>query len=205
MTPKRSPSTKGKRYPSRALSPDEVRLLIKRIPDRRPTGKRNKALFYLMYAGGIRISEALALKVSDIDMKTGIVFIGHGKGDKKRNVAVNDSALNLIEKWIKVRRSLGIKKGPLFCSHTKGRMGRPLASQYVREALKRAATRAGLEGRVTPHAFRHGWAVAAMRGNVALNIIQKQLGHSSLATTTRYLDHISDDDLKKAAGVIEEL
>lgn len=205
MTPKRSTSTKGRRYASRALSPDEVRLLIKRIPDRRPTGKRNRALFYLMYAGGIRISEALALKVSDIDMKTGIVFIENGKGDKKRNVAVNESALNLIEKWVKCRRKLNIKKGPLFCSHTKGCMGKPLASQYVRIALKRAATRAGLDGRVTPHAFRHGWAVAAMRGAVPLNTIQKQLGHSSLETTARYLDHINDDDLRKASGVIEEL
>jgi site-specific recombinase XerD len=102
---------------------------------------RNAALLAVMYRGGLRSGEALALYPKDVDRKAGTVRVLHGKGDHSRVVGLDPGAFALVERWLDRRKALGIKRtAPLFC--TLG--GSPLDASYVRHAVKRLAKRAGI-------------------------------------------------------------
>ena len=185
----------GQRFPPEVLDGDEVRALIKAASGRAPTGIRNRALLAVLYRGGLRVSEALALEPKDVDRKHGTVRILHGKGDRARTVGLDAGAFALVERWLEKRKALGIKRSaPLFCTLD----GRPVDSSYVRHALKRLAAKAGIEKRVHPHGLRHTHAAELAREGVAMNVIQAQLGHSSLATTSRYLAHVAPQHVVEA-------
>jgi site-specific recombinase XerD len=98
----------------------------------------------------------------------------------------------IVSRWIETRHSLGIDgHAPLFCTLH----GRPLQPSYVRTVLPRLARKAGIEKRVHPHGLRHTHAFELMMEGVPVPIIQRQLGHGSLATTQRYLDHLAPKEL----------
>jgi site-specific recombinase XerD len=114
----------------------------------------------------------------------------HGKIDRDRVVGLDDGAMALINRWLDVRRQRGINgRGAkrLFCTLDGG----PVSGAYVRAMLKRMARRAGIEKRVHPHGLRHTGAAELRSEGVDIGIISKQLGHKSIATTARYLDHIA--------------
>lgn len=179
---------KGTKYPPELLTADEARAIIRACSRRAPTGIRNAALFTLMYRGGLRIGEALALRPKDVDAKAGTVTILHGKGDRRRVVGLDDGAFAVLQRWLDRRQALGLNgRQPTFCTLR----GDPLDDSYVRHALRRAAARAGVEKRVHPHGLRHSHAAELMAEGVPANVIQDQLGHSSLATTDVYLRHIA--------------
>ena len=155
---------KGKTYPPEVLTPDEVREILATCSRRAPTGVRDRALITVMYRCGLRVSEALDLRPSDIDMKRGIVHVRDGKGHKARSVGIGDGALAVIELWLITRRSLGLAHNgtPLFCTLKGG----PVSDDAVRNMLRRRAARAGIEKRVHPHALRHSYAFElAEKGN----------------------------------------
>jgi site-specific recombinase XerD len=182
---------KGRTYPAELLTADEATRLIRSCSKRAPSGIRNAALIAVLYRSGLRIGEALALHPKDIDAEAGTITILHGKGDKRRVVPIDDGALALLERWIDRRRVLGLNgRQPLFCTLK----GEPLDDSYVRKAMRRAADRAGIEKRVHPHQLRHTHAAELMREGVPANVIQAQLGHSSLATTDVYLRHIAPQE-----------
>ncbi len=182
------PANAGKKLPPEPLTPDEARTLLRACSRRAPTGVRNAALLAVLYRGGLRVSEALALEPKDVDRKHGTVRVLHGKGDRARTVGLDAGAFALVERWLEKRKALGIKRSaPLFCTLD----GRPVDSSYVRHAVKRLAARAGIEKRVHPHGLRHTHAAELAREGVPMNVIQAQLGHSSLATTSRYLAHVA--------------
>jgi site-specific recombinase XerD len=187
----------GQTMPVEILTPDEVRALIRAASKRAPTGIRNRALIVTMYRGGLRLSEALALMPKDIDTKAGTVRVLRGKGKKARTVGLDPGATAVLDRWLDKRAKLGLTgRQPLFCSITKGApFGRPLYPQYVRQALNRLAERAGIEKRVHPHGLRHAHAAELAAEGVPVNVVQRQLGHASLAVTSRYLDHIASADL----------
>jgi site-specific recombinase XerD len=115
----------------------------------------------------------------------------HGKGDRRRVVGLDDGAMAILARWLDRRKALGLNgRQPVFCTLK----GEPLDDSYVRHALRRAAARAGVEKRVHPHGLRHTHAAELMAEGVPANVIQQQLGHSSLATTSVYLDHIAPAD-----------
>jgi site-specific recombinase XerD len=179
----------GRRFPAEILTPDEVRALIKACSNRAPTGIRNRALLVMMYRGGLRISEALALRPKDIDPEEGTVVILHGKGDRRRTVALDPGAFAVIARWLDRRERLGFTgRHPLFCTLD----GREVQSSYVRQLLPRLAKKAGIEKRVHAHGLRHTYAyeLAVSEGR-PLPMIQAALGHTSLATTDRYVSHIA--------------
>ena len=114
----------------------------------------------------------------------------HGKGDRQRIVGMDDAAFALLELWLERRRKLGLARRPaVFCTLK----GKPLSASYVRHLLPRLARRAELppDKRVHAHALRHTHAYELLAEGVRLDVISGQLGHSSLATTHRYLNHIA--------------
>ncbi len=191
----RQPSNLGQKLPPEPLTPDEAKALLRACSRRAPTGARNAALLAVLYRGGLRSGEALDLYPKDIDRKEGTLRILHGKGDRSRLVGLDAGAFALIERWLGKRKKLGIKRtAPLFCTLD----GQPLDPSYVRHAVKRLATKAGIEKRVHPHGLRHTHAAELAREGVPMNVIQAQLGHSSLATTSRYLAHVAPQHVVEA-------
>jgi len=184
----RTPANKGRSYPAEILTSDEALALIRAASNRAPTGIRNRALIAVLYRGGLRLGEALALKPKDIDPDQGTVTVLHGKGDRRRTVGLDPGAMAILMRWVDRRDGLGVpRSAPLFCTLE----GRPLKPSYVRTMLPRLAARAGIDKRVHPHGLRHTHAYEVMMEGVPVPVIQQQLGHTSLATTSRYLDHIA--------------
>jgi integrase/recombinase XerD len=181
----------SKRLPAQPLTPDDVRGLIRACSRRAPTGIRNAALIATLARSGLRISEALALRPSDVNLKAGTLFVGRGKGDKTRTVPfVADDAVALLGRWLERRTRLGINgRAPVFCTLDGG----PMQTSYIRALLPRLGKRAGIEGRrVHAHALRHTLATElAQSGAVPLPEIAAQLGHASVATTNAYLAKIA--------------
>jgi len=181
-------SNKGRRFPAELLSSEEVRALLRACSSRAPTGIRNRALIAVLYRGGLRISEALALHTKDVDQAAGTVTVLHGKGDQRRTVGMDPAAFGLLERWLDKRRTLGLSgRRPIFCTLE----GRAIDSSYVRRLLPRLAARAGVEKRVHAHGLRHAHAAELAAEGLPVNVVQQQLGHGSLATTDRYLRHIA--------------
>jgi site-specific recombinase XerD len=186
--PRRVPANRGRRYPAEVLTSEEVRGLIRAASGRAPSGIRNRALLAVMYRAGLRVAEALALFPKDVDAAAGTVRVLHGKGDMARTVALDPEAFALLERWLDRRVQLGHNgRAPLFCTLDGG----PLLTGYVRALLPRLARRAGIEKRVHAHGLRHSFAAGLAQEGVPMNVIQAALGHSSLATTSRYLAHVA--------------
>nr|MDQ2897872.1 tyrosine-type recombinase/integrase [Actinomycetota bacterium] len=188
----RTPSNAGRRLPPEILTAEEVRALIRACSASAPTGVRNRALLVVLYRGGLRISEALALRPKDLDAAAGSVTVLHGKGDKRRTIGLDAGAFAMLERWLAIRAAHGMTgRPPIFCTLD----GRPLDSSYVRHLLPRLAARAGIEKRVHAHGLRHTHAAELAAERTPANVIQAQLGHQSLSTTGRYLRHIAPQDL----------
>lgn len=180
----RTPGNAGKRYPAEVLSREEVRLLMAACSRRAPTGLRNRAAVGVLYRTGLRVSELLALKTKDIDRKASTLRVLRGKGKKARTVGIDAGAVALLDEWLTVRASRGIKgSAPIICTLRGG----PVSPEYMRQMLKRMAKRAGIDRRVHPHMLRHSFAVELVGEGVPMPIIQRLLGHSSLSTTATYL------------------
>jgi integrase/recombinase XerD len=193
------PANKGKRLPGEVLMAQEVRALV-RACGRSASGVRNAALVAVMFGAALRVSEALALRLSDLDLELGTVRVRRGKGDKSRTVALDPGAQGYLERWLAKRAALGLNgRQPVFCTITRGpqrqQFGEALDPSYVRRLLPRLAGRAGLERRVHPHALRHSLASALAHEGKSLPAISAQLGHSSTAVTDRYLRKIAPTEL----------
>lgn len=193
---------KKRTLPAETLTRDEAVALFDACSRRGPAGIRNKALLATMYSSGLRVAEALSLRPYHVNFDTREIRVLNGKGGRSRTVPViGYDCVSLIQRWLDVRRGMGINgKNYLFCTITdspeKGmKKGSPLGTDYVRRMIKRMGERAEIEHRVHPHQLRHSFADELRRKGVSMPVIQKILGHSSLATTSRYLDHIGAVDL----------
>lgn len=199
-------ATKGRKFPPEPLTPDEVAAIIGQCSHRSAIGIRNRALLTLLYRSGLRIFEALALRPADVNLTAHTVRVLHGKGDKATTRGFHSSATDALARWIDTRSHLGIYldygrplRGPLFCTLKGG----PIYSQYVRQLLQRLAEQAGIEKRVHPHGLRHTFAVELRLAGVDVAVISKLLGHSSIAVTVRYLDHLTNDQAVTALQAVE--
>ena len=159
---------------------------------------RDRAVLELLYAAGLRISEAIGLDREDLSTDGAFVRV-IGKGDKERLVPVGDVALDWLARWIGGPRvsllALGhvapARGGPLFLGARGGR----LARQQAWAAVKRAAARAGLADRVSPHTLRHSFATHLLEGGADLRIVQELLGHASISTTQLYT-HLTGERIR---------
>lgn len=178
--------------PVEILEAREVLALVTACSSTAPSGVRNRALLLMLWRAGLRISEALALKPRDLDRAQGSVQVLNGKGGKARTVGLDPMAFAVIDRWLDVRGKRTLPaSAPLFCTL----QGQAMIPSYVRALLPRLARKGGLAKRVHAHGLRHTFAAELAREGVPMNQIQKQLGHSSLAVTSRYLDHISPAEL----------
>lgn len=188
----RVPANKGKTYPAEILTADEVRGLLAQCSETSSLGMRDRALITVLYRAGLRCAEALELRLKDVDLATGSVAVLHGKGDRRRTVGIDPGAARVVATWIERRLELELPvTAPLFCTLR----ATPIPSSQVRTLLPRLAHRAGITKRVHPHGLRHTHAYELMMEGVAMPIIQRQLGHVSLATTETYLAHIAPKEV----------
>ncbi len=179
-------SNKGVKFPVETLTEEEVGNMLKAC-SKGATGIRNQALLVALYRGGLRVSEALALYPKDLDRTHCTLKVLHGKGDKARVAGLDPGAWTSLQRWLDCREKLGMgARQPLFCTLA----GQPVKTAYARGLVKRLARKAGVDKRVHPHALRHTHASELRQEGVDIGVISKQLGHSSIATTIRYLDHI---------------
>lgn len=186
----RRPGNAGLTYPPEALTPDEVWQLLQANDKRRGKASiRNRALIMVLYRTGLRIAEALDLRVKDIDFENGFVNVLRGKGGKRRTVGIDPSGLKAVREWLDVR--VAPMGSPLFCT----RDGRRMHATYFRATLRRLGQAAEIDKRIHPHMFRHTFAAELAREGVPPHVIQAQLGHSNLNTTTKYLRTIAPQEV----------
>jgi integrase len=176
-------------FPPEPLSAEEVKALLQACGGDTPSAVRDHALLVMLWRAGLRCSEALDLRPSDVDFAAGTVRVLHTKTGRARTVGVDDGALAVLAVWLDTRAAVGVIDGPLFC-RLKGQPGAPLSSRYVRWLTRQLAKRAGVQHRVHPHGLRHTYATELRKAGWPIPEIANQLGHSSIATTQVYLDHL---------------
>ena len=168
----------------RALKPADVSRLLDRIPASTPLEQRDRALFELAYACGLRAEEIVDLDVGSIDFDAEQVRV-EGKGGKTRFVPVGEHALRAVACYLERARGTldaGAGEPSLFLSKT----GRRLSTSDVRRRLRTWARHAAAQGAVHPHALRHSFATHLLEGGADLRAIQALLGHASISTTQVY-------------------
>ena len=190
-----SKTTNGRRFQPVTLTKDEVMAIANQCT-KGVSGIRNKVLIIVLYRCGLRISEALGLKASDYNQAEGTLRV-IGKGQKLRVVGVDSQTALNLDLWMVKRREIGINgvgNPPIFCGVSKQNFAQPIQSVYVRNLLKRLAARAGVEKRVNPHSLRHTFAHELLNEKIGLQHIQKSLGHSAIATTSKYLEQFNPQE-----------
>ena len=190
----------GKRYPAEPLTPAEVGAIIGACSGRAPTGIRNRAMLTLLYRSGLRVSEVLALRPADVDMAKHTIRLLATKSQQAQTRGFHPSADDALARWIDTRKALSISpRARLFCTL----QGGALSDDYVRGLLRRLAGKAGISKRVHPHGLRHTYAVELEAAGTPVTIISKLLGHSSVAVTARYLDHLTNRQAVEALQGVE--
>lgn len=177
------PTPKRPRSLPRVLRAAELGELLDRIGAATPLDLRDRALFELAYASGLRAEELVTLATDDVDFDGEQVRV-EGKGSKTRFVPVGEPALLAIARYLDRARPalVGPDETALFLSKS----GRPLSTSDVRRRLRLWARRAGVAGGVHPHALRHSFATHLLDGGADLRAIQELLGHASISTTQVY-------------------
>ncbi|MEC5150314.1 site-specific tyrosine recombinase XerD [Cryobacterium sp. GrIS_2_6] len=168
----------------KAISIEQVTLLLAATDGEDVHQLRDKALLELLYATGARISEAVDLNVDDV-LDLDVVRLT-GKGDKQRLVPVGSFARAAVEAYLVRGRPLLSARGPATPALFLGLRGRRLGRQNAWLLIRAAAERAGLEGHVSPHTLRHSFATHLLAGGADVRVVQELLGHSSVSTTQLY-------------------
>ena len=181
---------KGFYLPKFLNQTDVENLLL--VPDvSQETGLRDRAILELMYACGLRVSEAVDLKISDVELDAGILTC-KGKGSKTRKVPIGTSAVEWLKSYLVLRRKKeNIEIRNLFV----GVSGRPITRQTIFKFIKEYAEKIGLED-VSPHTLRHSFATHLVQNRADIRSVQQMLGHADISTTQIYT-HLTDSHLRK--------
>lgn len=158
---------------------------------------KHRAAVMTLYGGGLRISEAMALQVHDIDSDRMVINVRHGKGDKGRQVVLSVLLLETLREYCRVYRP----GSWLFCGDNPGQ---PLTTRTIQRVVTEAGKRAGITKRVTPHVLRHSYATHLLEAGTDLRVIQTLLGHRSLKTTAIYT-HVATDRLRAVTSPLDAL
>src|SRR5918994_329433 len=188
----RPPRNKVMRYPADPPTVEEIVAVMRHGADDRH-GWRVRAMIVVLWRAGLRIQEVLALTEHDLDQRRGSLLVRNGKGGRRREVGMDEWAWEQLRPWLNARPELPV--GPLFCIIDGPTRGRPWSGAAVRSELRRLAARAGVRRRFAPHQLRHAHALELAREGVPLNIIQRQLGHANLGTTSIYLQGIDPEEI----------
>jgi integrase/recombinase XerD len=176
------------------LSPQEVFSILEAPDVSKPLGLRDRAILEFLYATGARVSEALALRISDFDLKESMVRV-LGKGSKERVVPVGEVANRYVSSYLQRVRphlSAATRSDRLFLSAR----GASISRSALWKLVKRYTARAGVDKCVTPHTFRHSFATHLLEGGADLVVVQELLGHADISTTQIYT-HIDREYLRE--------
>jgi site-specific recombinase XerD len=157
------------------LSPDEVLQFLECVP-----GLKHRAMLTTCYAAGLRVSEVIHLRPTDIDSRRMVIRVEQGKGQKDRYVMLSPKLLELLRMWWRTER-------PTLWLFPGDRPGHPISKDAVEQACQKARRRSRIPKPITPHLLRHAFAVHLLETGTDVRTIQLLLGHRSLATTARYL------------------
>lgn len=188
-----SPKT-GRKLPD-TLSEDEIDRLIGAIDLSKPEGERNRAMLETLYGCGLRVSELVNLKISDLFFDEGFIKVT-GKGDKQRFVPIgeiNKKYIDIYRKEIRVHQSIAKDfEDILFLN----RRGKQLTRAMLFTIVKRLAIKTDMKKNISPHTFRHSFATHLLKNGADLRAIQQMLGHESITTTEVYV-HVDRSDLAR--------
>jgi integrase/recombinase XerD len=184
----------GKKLPV-FLSIEEIDLLENTIDLSKPEGHRNRAIIETLYSCGLRVSELIGLKITNLFFDHDFIKVT-GKGDKERLVPISEKAKNEIDLYLaNYRNRMEVKKGfenYLFLN----RRGKKLSREMIFIIVKELAEVAGLDKNISPHTFRHSFATHLVDGGADLRAVQEMLGHESIITTEIYT-HLSNEYLRQ--------
>lgn len=152
----RASRNKGRRYPADPPRVEEI-VAVMRAAGPGVCATRLRGLIVTLWRAGLRVGEALALAESDLDQARGAILVRHGKGDKRREVGMDDWAWGQPEPWLAARASYAVE--PLFCVVVGPTAGGPWSSTAVRSEFRRVGRRGGVRRRFAPHQLRHAHAV----------------------------------------------
>jgi integrase/recombinase XerD len=183
---------RGRRLP-KVLSRGEVAKLLEQPAGTAPTSLRDRALLEMMYACGLRASEAIGVEIADVDLEDGVLR-ARGKGSKERVVPIGSMALDATRRYLDRGRPALVRGRPVAKLFVNFR-GDALTRQGLYKIVRRHAATAGLGDRMSPHTLRHTFATHLLAGGCDLRSVQEMLGHADVATTQLYT-HLSSQRLK---------
>jgi integrase/recombinase XerD len=177
------------------LSFEEIENVLSQIDLSKPEGGRNKAIVETMYSCGLRVSEIVNLKISNLHLEVGFIRV-IGKGDKERLVPVGKSAvkfINIYKNKIRVHATATAgNEDILFLNNRGGKLSRVMIFLIIKDLVKKA----GIKKNISPHTFRHSFATHLIEGGADLRAVQEMLGHESITTTEIYT-HLDREFLRK--------
>ena len=194
---KKISSVKSEKKIPVVLSKDEIKRILEAAEN-----KKHKILIELMYSSGLRVSEAVSIKVEDLDLIQKMAKVQSGKGKKDRIVILSSNLASHIDSRLKKMAKKGISSAFLFPSQKN--TASHISIRQAQKAIKLIAKKAGIEKRVFCHAFRSSFATHLLEDGVDIRYIQALLGHSSIATTQVYTK-VSTEQLKKIRSPLDKL
>lgn len=177
------------------LSLEEIDRMIAQIDMSKSESHRNRAIIEILYGSGLRVSELVNLRLSDIYIKEGYMRIT-GKGSKQRLVPISPVAIEWFKYWIQDRSKLDIKPEAIDIAFL-NRYGRQLTRAMIFTIIKSLTRAADIKKTISPHTLRHSFATHLLQNGADLRIIQQLLGHESISTTEIYT-HVDINDLREA-------
>jgi integrase/recombinase XerD len=179
-------------YLPKFLNQSEIETLLSQPDTSIEIGLRDRAILELMYASGLRVSEAVNLTMKEVDLDLGILTTT-GKGSKTRRVPVGSSAVEWLKSYLAVRRKKeNLEVQNFFVTP----LGRPINRQIIYNFIREYAEKCGFQG-VSPHTLRHSFATHLIQNSADIRSVQQMLGHSDISTTQIYT-HITDAHLKRS-------
>lgn len=186
---------KKKLHLPEVLSLEEINLMIAQMDMSKHESHRNRAIIEILYGSGLRVSELVNLRLSDMYIKEGYMRI-NGKGNKQRLVPLSAVAIQWFSYWIEDRNQLDIKPEAIDIAFL-NRRGKQLTRAMIFTIIKSLARDAGIKKTISPHTLRHSFATHLLQNGADLRIIQQLLGHESISTTEIYT-HVDIHDLREA-------
>jgi integrase/recombinase XerD len=187
----------GRKLPE-VMTVEEIDTIINAVDTKKPEGQRNKAILETLYSCGLRVSELIDMKISNLYFESGFIKI-EGKGNKERLVPVSTKAIKEINLYLSEYRRL-LKIHPehediLFLN----RRGKKLSRVMIFTIIKNIANSLNISKNISPHTFRHSFATHLVDGGANLRAVQEMLGHESIITTEIYT-HLDKDYLKETVS-----
>jgi len=178
----------------KALSSAQIESLLAQPDPAKPIGQRDRAMFELLYACGLRVSELAELQLRQVVLQPGYLTV-RGKGEKERIVPMGELAVESLRTYLENGRLKLLKKGPVPEVFVNAR-GESISRQGVWKIIKSSASKAGITVNITPHMLRHSFATHLLENGADLRSLQVMLGHADIATTQIYT-HVARERLRE--------